>query len=258
MADVTISGLTNANTLDGTERVPMDQAGATVDATTADIAATVANSVVIGKVLTGYTSGAGTVAATDTILQAIQKLNGNDHASVTIGASLTDVLSITGQALAGVDAGADRVLFWDDSESKSAYLQVSTGLAITGTSLAIDSTVATLTGTQTLTSKTLGNLKETVFTITDAAGFVIDPANGPIQVVTLGANRTPVATNFGAGQSMLLAVDDGSAFAITWTSVGTFLGGAAAPALYTSGYSLFELFVIASLVNIVRLEGAAS
>lgn len=32
---------------------------------------------VISNVLTGYTSGAGTVAATDTILQAIQKLNGN-------------------------------------------------------------------------------------------------------------------------------------------------------------------------------------
>lgn len=31
----------------------------------------------LNAVLTGYTSGAGTVAATDTILQAIQKLNGN-------------------------------------------------------------------------------------------------------------------------------------------------------------------------------------
>jgi hypothetical protein len=38
---------------------------------------TLSNSAVIGKVLTGYTSGAGVVAATDTILQAIQKLNGN-------------------------------------------------------------------------------------------------------------------------------------------------------------------------------------
>ena len=37
----------------------------------------VGNAAVIGKVLTGYVSGAGTVAATDTILQAIQKLNGN-------------------------------------------------------------------------------------------------------------------------------------------------------------------------------------
>jgi hypothetical protein len=44
---------------------------------TGSFAATVANSAVIGKVLTGYVSGAGTVAATDTILGAIQKLNGN-------------------------------------------------------------------------------------------------------------------------------------------------------------------------------------
>lgn len=36
------------------------------------------NASVIGKVLAGYSSGAGTVASTDTILQAINKLNGND------------------------------------------------------------------------------------------------------------------------------------------------------------------------------------
>lgn len=41
-------------------------------------AVTLSNSAVIAKVLTGYTSGAGTVAATDTILEAVQKLNGND------------------------------------------------------------------------------------------------------------------------------------------------------------------------------------
>jgi hypothetical protein len=35
----------------------------------------------LNAVLTGYTSGAGTVAATDTILQAIQKLNGNTPTS---------------------------------------------------------------------------------------------------------------------------------------------------------------------------------
>lgn len=51
-------------------------------------AVTLANSAVIGKVLTGYTSGAGTVAATDTILQAIQKLNGNDALKVTSGGAL--------------------------------------------------------------------------------------------------------------------------------------------------------------------------
>jgi hypothetical protein len=39
MPDVTITGLPNATTpLSGTERVPMDQAGTTRDATTQDIA----------------------------------------------------------------------------------------------------------------------------------------------------------------------------------------------------------------------------
>ena len=51
---------------------------------TGSFAATVGNAAVIGKVLTSFTSGAGTVAATDTILQAIQKLDGNDAAKLPI------------------------------------------------------------------------------------------------------------------------------------------------------------------------------
>lgn len=38
---------------------------------------TLSNAAVIGKVLTGYSSGAGTIASTDTLLQAFNKLNGN-------------------------------------------------------------------------------------------------------------------------------------------------------------------------------------
>ena len=109
MADVKISALTAASALTGAELIPVVQSGTTVkatynqlrpltdshilvgnasnlatdvalsgDATIANTGAlTVANSAVIGKVLTGYSSGAGTVAATDTILQAVNKLNGN-------------------------------------------------------------------------------------------------------------------------------------------------------------------------------------
>jgi hypothetical protein len=49
------------------------------------------NARAIASVLTGYTSGAGTISATDTILSAIQKLNGN------IGALTTGVSSVNGQ-----------------------------------------------------------------------------------------------------------------------------------------------------------------
>jgi hypothetical protein len=57
---------------------------------------TLTNAPVIAKVLTGYTSGAGTVAATDSILQAIQKLNGNDATN----ANLTGVVTSEGNATA--------------------------------------------------------------------------------------------------------------------------------------------------------------
>jgi hypothetical protein len=46
-------------------------------------AVTLTNSAVIGKVITGYVSGAGAVSDADTLLQAIQKLNGNTAAIVS-------------------------------------------------------------------------------------------------------------------------------------------------------------------------------
>jgi hypothetical protein len=55
---------------------------------------TLTNAPVIAKVLTGYTSGAGTVSATDSILAAIQKLNGNDATN----ANLTGVITSVGNA----------------------------------------------------------------------------------------------------------------------------------------------------------------
>lgn len=53
-------------------------------------AASIAATVVTGKLLTGFVSGAGTVAATDTILQAVNKLDGNTALKQT---ALSHVLS---------------------------------------------------------------------------------------------------------------------------------------------------------------------
>jgi hypothetical protein len=52
-----------------------------------------------------------------------------------IGTSAADALSISGSDLVADDPGADRILFWDDSESKLTHLEVGSGLTLSGTTL---------------------------------------------------------------------------------------------------------------------------
>ena len=127
----------------------------------------------------------------------------------------------------------------------------------------------TTTGTQTLTNKTLtdpaiiGTILEDVFTITDGAAFEIDPGNGSVQLITLGASRTPKATNFAAGESVILMVDDGSAYTLTWTDA-TFGGSGVvwktnagvAPTLNTTGYTAIVLWKVSTQVYGARVGDA--
>jgi hypothetical protein len=112
----------------------------------------------------------------------------------------------------------------------------------------------TFTAVQTLTDPAIiGTILEDVFTITDGAAFEIDPGNGSVQLVTLGANRTPKATNFAAGESITLMVDDGSAYTLTWTDAtwggsGVEWTGGAAPDLATSGYTVLQFWKVSTQV----------
>ena len=129
--------------------------------------------------------------------------------------------------------------------------------------------VVGLTATQTLTNKTLtdpaitGTILEDIFTITDGAAFEIDPGNGSVQLITLGASRTPKATNFAAGEAVTLMVDDGTAYTLTWTDA-TFGGsgvvwktdGGIAPALNTTGYTVIVLWKVSTQVYGARVGDA--
>ncbi len=66
----------------------------------------VTNAAVLAKVLTGYVSGAGTVAATDTLLQAFNKLNGN----VELKKDAADFASAVGLSIT-LDQGVGAVAF---------------------------------------------------------------------------------------------------------------------------------------------------
>ena len=94
-------------------------------------AVTLTNSAVIGKVITGYVSGAGAVAATDTLLQAIQKLNGNTAAIVGGPALSNDTATATNvyPVFAAATTGTPTTIY--TSNSKLLYKPSTGELAVT-------------------------------------------------------------------------------------------------------------------------------
>ncbi len=101
---------------------------------------------VTGKLLTGYVSGAGTVAATDTILQAIQKLGGND------AAPSGDVYKASTQTFTGLNTFTSTITAKGFSNmSQSVVLNSVTTFAADGSGVVLmtfngTGSVATITG----------------------------------------------------------------------------------------------------------------
>lgn len=107
-----------------------------------------------------------------------------------------------------------------------------------------------------------GTIVEDIFTITDAAAFEVNPDNGSIQLITLGASRTPKATNFVAGESVTLMVNDGTAYTLTWTDTtwgptGVIWVGGTPPTLATTGYTVIQFWKVNSQVYGARVGDVA-
>ncbi len=146
------------------------------------------------------------------------------------------------------------------STSPTLVTPVISSIVNTGT-LTLPTSTDTLLGratTDTVTNKTFTNYTETVFTITDGGTVNLDPNNGPIQLWTLGANRTPGQVNWANGQSITLMVDDGTAYTITWSTLSvtwkTNTGNA--PTLNTSGYTVIALWKVGGSIYGARVGDA--
>jgi hypothetical protein len=122
-------------------------ANLTGEATSSGNAVTLTNSAVIGKVLTGYTSGAGTISSSDSILGAIQKLNGN-VSGMTAG-NLTGAVTSTGLATVLGSFSSSNLLtaLTDETGTGAAVFATTPALvtpilgAATGTSLVLGGTI---------------------------------------------------------------------------------------------------------------------
>ena len=104
----------------------------------------------------------------------------------------------------------------------------------------------TLTGTQTLTNKTITGITETVYNL---AGTVITEANGSIQTKTLSANTTFTET-LTDGQSVILGITSGS-YTVTWPSVtwAKVGGSGVAPTLTSTGVNWIVLWKVSSVLR---------
>ena len=212
-------------------------ANLTGDVTSNGNATTLTNAPVIAKVLTGYTSGAGTVAATDSILQAIQKLNGNDATN----ANLTGVVTSSGNATSIADAAL--------SIAKTNGLQTALNAkaalaspALSGTPTAPTAAAATNT-TQIAT---------TAFVSTAVANLV-DSAPGTLNTLdelaaALGDDAsfaTNIATSIGTKVTSNTAITAGTGTKVTYDTKGlvtssTTLAATDIPTLTASKISDFD------------------
>lgn len=128
----------------------------------------------------------------------------------------------------------------------SAGIAVSTGTAWGTSKTSPTGNVVGTTDTQTLSNKTLSNVvldgsyTEDVYALT---GTALDPANGTVQTITLSGN-TAFTDSLSSGQSMIIGINDGTNYTVTWPTITWTTATAAAPTLATSGYTWVTLWKV--------------
>jgi hypothetical protein len=156
------------------------------------------NARAIASTLTGYTSGAGTISATDSILSAIQKLNGN------IGGLTTGVSSVFGRTGAVVAANGDYTTA-QVTESGNLYFTTARVLAtaLTGYTLGTNTALAATDTILGAFGKVQGQLNAKENAIT--AGTTAQYFRGDKTFQTLNTSVVPELANLYFTSARVLA-----------------------------------------------------
>jgi hypothetical protein len=111
-----------------------------------------------------------------------QAVAGGAHDALTLGATLTDVLSLSAQALSAVAATADNLAMWDNTANKLTYAGLPVGVTLNAGSLTLGAITPTSVNGLTLTAA--------------ATGFTIVGGTTP-KTLTVGLDASVSGTNTG-------------------------------------------------------------
>jgi hypothetical protein len=195
------------------------------------------NARAIGSTLTGYTSGSGVVAATDTILQAIQKLNGNVSGLVTGVSSVfgrTGAVSATSGDYNTSQVTENTNLYYTEARvsantdvaantaARHAAVTIGTANGLSLSTQALSLAAASTSTTGALTSTDWNTFNNKLSTATAASTYV--PYTGATANVNLGTNSLTAGVgsfaSSGGDPSFSINHSSGSGIALNITKGG--------------------------------------
>ena len=134
-------------------------------------------------------------------------LAGSNSGDVTLSASVTDVLAVTGQSISGVDQGSDKLVFWDESENKLTALTAGSGLSISGTTITATAT-GDVVGPASSTDNALVRFDSTTGKLIQN-GQITESDTGDLAAInSLAFDTTPTGAIAAQGEVMWSADDE--------------------------------------------------
>lgn len=144
--------------------------------------------------------------------------------------------SIVNADISSSAAIADSKLATISTAGKVSGAAITSGTIGGSTAINTSGAIATSSTLNVTGQTTLKEIKETIY---DLTGTAIDPANGTVQYKSLSGNTT-FTEALESGQSVLLRLENGSSYTVTWPTITwVSAGGNAAPVLTAKDVLVF-------------------